>query len=136
MSFASITTSSTFLELCASLCIVLVQFYYDGKLNIIFPFVRGKCYAVSIGEKYLLVFLVMSLGTVSGKQKVFVIPDATIQLFCRLGCWQADYPLQRWGKKLIEKIRAQSARPYQIIVADAADAVSVNFSGRCKFLQI
>ena len=25
---------------------------------------------------------------------------------------------------------------YQIIVADAADAVSVNFSGRCKFLQI
>ena len=23
--------------------------------------------------------------------------------------------------------------PYQIIVADAADAVSVNFSGRCKF---
>ena len=25
---------------------------------------------------------------------------------------------------------------YQIIVADAAYAVSVNFSGRCKFLQI
>ena len=25
---------------------------------------------------------------------------------------------------------------YLIIVADAADAVSVNFSGRCKFLQI
>merc|ERR1711928_44817 len=25
---------------------------------------------------------------------------------------------------------------YQLIVADAADAVSVNFSGRCKFLQI
>ena len=25
---------------------------------------------------------------------------------------------------------------YQIIVADAADAVSVNFSGRCNFLQI
>ena len=25
---------------------------------------------------------------------------------------------------------------YQIIVADTADAVSVNFSGRCKFLQI
>ena len=25
---------------------------------------------------------------------------------------------------------------YQIIVADAADAVSVNFFGRCKFLQI
>ena len=24
--------------------------------------------------------------------------------------------------------------PYLIIVADAADAVSVNFSGRCKFL--
>ena len=29
-----------------------------------------------------------------------------------------------------------TSRPYQIIVADAADAVSVNFSGRCKFLQI
>ena len=28
------------------------------------------------------------------------------------------------------------AHSYQIIVADAADAVSVNFSGRCKFLQI
>ena len=27
-------------------------------------------------------------------------------------------------------------KAYQIIVADAADAVSVNFSGRCKFLQI
>ena len=26
-------------------------------------------------------------------------------------------------------------RAYQIIVADAADAVSVNFSGRCKFFQ-
>ena len=26
--------------------------------------------------------------------------------------------------------------PYLIIVTDAADAVSVNFSGRCKFLQI
>ena len=25
---------------------------------------------------------------------------------------------------------------YLIIVADAADAVSVNFSGRCKFFQI
>ena len=25
---------------------------------------------------------------------------------------------------------------YLIIVTDAADAVSVNFSGRCKFLQI
>ena len=30
----------------------------------------------------------------------------------------------------------RSFEPYQIIVADAADAVSVNFSGRCKFLQI
>ena len=26
--------------------------------------------------------------------------------------------------------------PYLIIVADAADAVSVNFSGRCNFFQI
>ena len=29
-----------------------------------------------------------------------------------------------------------SRRPYLIIVADAADAVSVSFFGRCKFLQI
>ena len=29
-----------------------------------------------------------------------------------------------------------NTKSYQIIVADAADAVSVNFSGRCKFLQI
>ena len=56
-------------------------------------------YFLSFSQKYLLLFLVISLGTVSGKQKVFVIPDATIQLFCRPGCWQADYPLQRWGKK-------------------------------------
>ena len=28
------------------------------------------------------------------------------------------------------------SKPYLIIVADAADAVSVNFFGRCKFLQI
>ena len=32
--------------------------------------------------------------------------------------------------------REDSSEPYKIIVADAADAVSVNFSGRCKFLQI
>ena len=29
-----------------------------------------------------------------------------------------------------------SMMTYLIIVADAADAVSVNFSGQCKFLQI
>ena len=33
-------------------------------------------------------------------------------------------------------ICAYSYSPYLIIVADAADAVSVNFSGQCKFLQI
>ena len=32
--------------------------------------------------------------------------------------------------------RSECEFSYQIIVADAADAVSVNFSGRCKFLQI
>ena len=31
---------------------------------------------------------------------------------------------------------SQRGPAYLIIVADAADAVSVNFSGRCKFLQI
>ena len=34
---------------------------------------------------------------------------------------------------LLNPVKAHS---YLIIVADAADAVSVNFSGRCKFLQI
>ena len=34
------------------------------------------------------------------------------------------------------EIKEEYVEPYQIIVADAADAVSVNFSGRCKFLQI
>ena len=33
-------------------------------------------------------------------------------------------------------LRTPGPGAYQIIVADAADAVSVNFSGRCKFLQI
>ena len=35
-----------------------------------------------------------------------------------------------------EQQYTSKAQSYQIIVADAADAVSVNFSGRCKFLQI
>ena len=34
------------------------------------------------------------------------------------------------------KVSFSTIFAYQIIVADAADAVSVNFSGRCKFLQI
>ena len=36
----------------------------------------------------------------------------------------------------IAESKLDSLCPYQIIVADAADAVSVNFSGRCNFLQI
>ena len=39
-----------------------------------------------------------------------------------------------FDKKECENQAASEA--YLIIVADAADAVSVNFSGRCKFLQI
>ena len=35
-----------------------------------------------------------------------------------------------------ERIEEGWADAYLIIVADAADAVSVNFSGWCKFLQI
>ena len=38
--------------------------------------------------------------------------------------------------ELLEGLLRTNAQTYQIIVADAADAVSVNFSGRCKFLQI
>ena len=36
----------------------------------------------------------------------------------------------------VKLVSSHHEDPYQIIVADAADAVSVNFSGRCKFLQI
>ena len=32
--------------------------------------------------------------------------------------------------------REEDESTYLIIVTDATDAVSVNFSGRCKFLQI
>ena len=35
-----------------------------------------------------------------------------------------------------QKTETTYSGAYLIIVADAADAVSVNFSGRCKFLQI
>ena len=38
--------------------------------------------------------------------------------------------------KSIQNISLDVADTYLIIVTDAADAVSVNFSGRCKFLQI
>ena len=41
----------------------------------------------------------------------------------------------RAGKELAQN-QYKYKYTYQIIVADAADAVSVNFSGRCKFLQI
>ena len=36
----------------------------------------------------------------------------------------------------LQNLPCDMMTPYLIIVADAADAVSVNFSGRCKFLQI
>ena len=42
-----------------------------------------------------------------------------------------------WGAADENQSKSVGRRdPYQIIVADAADAVSVNFSGMCKFLQI
>ena len=37
---------------------------------------------------------------------------------------------------MLQRKHKERLAAYQIIVADAADAVSVNFSGRCKFLQI
>ena len=40
-------------------------------------------------------------------------------------------PLDPLGPLTLETLR-----PYLIIVTDATDAVSVNFSGRCKFLLI
>ena len=62
---------------------------------------------------------------------------------------------RRWGERFASLELSRSSNPltfswvfdvwqgsylwclaYQIIVADAADAVSVNFSGRCKFFQI
>ena len=57
-------------------------------------------------------------------------------------CFQTD-PKKWWQQKVGQPIYIIISAPfslivfsYQIIVADAADAVSVNFSGRCKFLQI
>ena len=41
-----------------------------------------------------------------------------------------------WGCLLTCPWLAHSPDAYLIIVTDATDAVSVNFSGRCKFLQI
>ena len=49
------------------------------------------------------------------------------------GIWWVVEPSTGRSPAVAEKVSGQS---YQIIVADAADAVSVNFSGRCKFLQI
>ena len=40
------------------------------------------------------------------------------------------------GEGVVEGEAILIRRAYQIIVADAADAVSVKFSGQCKFLQI
>ena len=53
------------------------------------------------------------------------------------GGWavQIDFDFfQKWKVAQIGVLDMVSS--YQIIVADAADAVSVNFSGRCKFWQI
>ena len=49
---------------------------------------------------------------------------------------QLFYPRPDDVKEIIDNLKKLFHTPYQIIVADAADAVSVNFSGRCKFLQI
>ena len=40
------------------------------------------------------------------------------------------------GKNPQSTATVGETRAYLIIVTDATDAVSVNFSGRCKFLQI
>ena len=54
---------------------------------------------------------------------------------------QCDNPTDYFNKMFVEYQEGFSAngnfkKAYLIIVADAADAVSVNFSDRCKFLQI
>ena len=49
-------------------------------------------------------------------------------------CYTATVPT--FARSDIKALKYVVLQPYQIIVADAADAVSVNFSGRCKFLQI
>ena len=49
---------------------------------------------------------------------------------------RAKYEVKEEGRRAGDRIVGMWRRAYQIIVADAADAVSVNFSGRCKFLQI
>ena len=59
--------------------------------------------------------------------------------------WSPPPPLKAENKrrmvttatiKIIFKGPKMGGKAFLIIVADAADAVSVNFSGRCKFLQI
>ena len=42
---------------------------------------------------------------------------------------------KRWTRTCIQNHNPRSPQSYRIIVADAADAVSVNFSGRCKFFS-
>ena len=49
------------------------------------------------------------------------------------------YSHTEWTESSLHKIQVRnfsSTIAYLIIVTDATDAVSVNFFGRCKFLQI
>ena len=49
----------------------------------------------------------------------------------------AAFMVEAWTEETYSYVFSlMSSKAYQIIVADAADAISVNFSGRCKFLQI
>ena len=54
----------------------------------------------------------------------------------RLKMRHRPYQQSRYFRKHKPKFQHRHFCAYLIIVADAADAVSVNFSGRCKFLQI
>ena len=54
--------------------------------------------------------------------------------------WPGKIPVTEWlagsQQEVIMNKKTNKTKTYLIIVTDATDAVSVNFSGRCKFLQI
>ena len=90
--------------------------------------VIGDPYGMSIdmSASYLVLFNTL----ISSELKV----DKTRVLLCkRLSGQCRDVYMVPWWYTFT---CTGGAEPYLIIVADAADAVSVNFSGRCKFLQI
>ena len=74
----------------------------------------------------LKIYLLTRAVVVETKQMVVVLAVTEVN---------EEVVVQNFGWKMMSQ-KKNTFITYQIIVADAADAVSVNFSGRCKFLQI